>query len=391
MAVAAFALLSSAGPIDPPAAGVAPTGKTLGEVEARVAVNATNTPGDEDSLFVITQPGSYYLTGDITGEAGKHGIKIAASTVTLDLNGFSLFGAPGSLDGVHVPDAQHKNISIRNGSVIGWGGHGVNCVSPWATVMRLRASGNAQDGVRVGHESVIDNCDVSDNGGDGAVAQTGASIFNTRASGNGQRGIAAGEGSLIMHCHAEGNAVAGVSGDAKSLVALSLANGNGSADDFGNGGFILTSNCMVINNVANDNAGHGININSASFVTGNVANNNTAGGIIVSSNSMITNNQCSNNGATTNNINAAGILIAGTFFGQSYIGNNTVTGNGHGVGVLSNHNIIVRNTASSNAVNYAINASNIVGVVVAAPSSGPVNGTGGAGVGTTDPWANFSF
>src|SRR5437762_13979859 len=99
-AVAVTGLIASAGNLNPPAGPVTPTMKTLTEVEPRIAINATNTPGDSDSLFKITQPGSYYLTGNITGVAGKHGIEIAASGVTLDLNGFDLLGAPSSLDRV---------------------------------------------------------------------------------------------------------------------------------------------------------------------------------------------------------------------------------------------------------------------------------------------------
>src|SRR6185295_11122012 len=81
-----------AGPLDPPAGPILPTYKTLNEVEPRIVINAANTPGDADSLFKITQPGSYYLTGNITGVAGKHGIEVVASGVTLDLNGFDLLG-----------------------------------------------------------------------------------------------------------------------------------------------------------------------------------------------------------------------------------------------------------------------------------------------------------
>src|SRR5216117_1440443 len=120
-------LASLAGPLDPPAGPVAPTGKTLGEVEPRIAVNAANTPGDSNSLFKITQPGSYYLTGNITGVANKHGIEIAASGVTLDLNGFDLLGAPGSLDGVSVTTAAvQSNITVFNGSVRAWGDKGID-------------------------------------------------------------------------------------------------------------------------------------------------------------------------------------------------------------------------------------------------------------------------
>jgi hypothetical protein len=66
--------------------------KTLDEVEARIIVNASSTPGDVTNSFIIKAAGSYYLTGSITGVAGKHGISIQANDVTLDLNGFALIG-----------------------------------------------------------------------------------------------------------------------------------------------------------------------------------------------------------------------------------------------------------------------------------------------------------
>ena len=104
------ALVALAGPLSPPGGPVASTGKTLTEVEPRIAVNATNTPGTATSLFKITQPGSYYLTGNITGVSGKNGIEIAASGVSLDLTGFDLSGVPGSLDGVNW-SAGSTNVS----------------------------------------------------------------------------------------------------------------------------------------------------------------------------------------------------------------------------------------------------------------------------------------
>lgn len=91
-AVLLAAAAAGAGPLDPPAGPVAPTHRTLSEVEPRTAINAANTPGDADALLKITQPGSYYLTGNIAGVAGMHGIEIAARDVTLGLNGFTLSG-----------------------------------------------------------------------------------------------------------------------------------------------------------------------------------------------------------------------------------------------------------------------------------------------------------
>src|SRR4051794_29216902 len=50
----------------------------LGALEAksekRTPIDATNTAGNQTSSFVISQPGSYFLTGNLTGEAGKTGI-----------------------------------------------------------------------------------------------------------------------------------------------------------------------------------------------------------------------------------------------------------------------------------------------------------------------------
>jgi hypothetical protein len=59
---------------------------------------------------------------------GKHGIKIAARGVTLDLNGFDLVGVPamGSFDGVTVAVANLTDIAVLNGSVRTWGDEGVD-------------------------------------------------------------------------------------------------------------------------------------------------------------------------------------------------------------------------------------------------------------------------
>ncbi len=63
-----------------------------------------------------------------------------------------------------------------------------------------------------------------------------------------------------------------------------------------------------------------------------------------------------------------------------------------GLRVDQGFNLILRNSASGGAPNYEISANNRVGPIVLAPLSPAISGTtGGSGVGSTDPWANFSF
>ncbi len=111
-----------AGPMTPPPGAPGATMKTLVEVEPRTAINATNTPGDADSVYRITQPGSYYLTGDLVGAAGKHTVQIESGDVTIDLNGFSMrgVGAGGRAFGDHGIDElpSLRGVRIMNGSVV---------------------------------------------------------------------------------------------------------------------------------------------------------------------------------------------------------------------------------------------------------------------------------
>lgn len=82
-----------------PGGAPAPQGKTLSQLEPRTDV--ATLPSDANAMFVISQRGSYFLSGNLTVTGARVGIAIAANDVTLDLNGFTITGnatAPAGID-----------------------------------------------------------------------------------------------------------------------------------------------------------------------------------------------------------------------------------------------------------------------------------------------------
>jgi hypothetical protein len=70
--------------------------------------------------YTITQPGSYQLSGNLTVPSGANGIAIAASNVTLDLNGFNITCLPPyvpPITAIYVVGSPNM-ISVRNGTIV---------------------------------------------------------------------------------------------------------------------------------------------------------------------------------------------------------------------------------------------------------------------------------
>lgn len=195
------------GDLTPPAGPVAPTMKPLDVVEPRLPLTQETAPGDADSVFRITRPGSYYLVGDVVGEPGKHGVFILTDgAVTLDLSGFSLRGAPGARSG--VLGALYSAAAVRNGMVLDWPLDGLDMDTAGSGGVRLESLqvvNNGGRGASLGFFSIVRGCAFSLNGEVGLAVQHGSIVESCSAVGNGE-GFSLASASTIRDCLASSNA-----------------------------------------------------------------------------------------------------------------------------------------------------------------------------------------
>ncbi len=375
-----------AGPLSPPAGPVAPTSKVLNEIEPRIPINATNTPGDNDSLFKITQPGSYYLTGNITAVANKHGIEIAASGVTIDLNGFDMVGIPamGPFDAITATVSNSNSISISNGSVRNWGGDGIDLgtiTTRNSFVSDVRASNNSASGIRISTGSSINRCTANQNGSDGLWASLNNTISASTAHQNAGNGIVSGFASVVSNCSSINNTVNGLVASNGSVVT------NSTFSDNTIHGVVIASNCIVTNCHIGGNSNFGIFTDGFGSILNCIVSSNASGGIRCVTSGVIRGNTLSNNGLSSN---GAGIFITGT---NNHIDQNNCTSNSRGIDIDGTGNIVTRNTCSDNAINWEIATGNAVAPIIApATNSSPITtNTYSGSLSTTDPNANFSY
>ena len=179
----------------------APTMKTLDQIDSKLEkrIPISSLP------FTISQPGSYYLTQNLTGVSGQNGITIATDDVTIDLNGFTLLGVPGSLKGIDH-SATGVNFAVRNGIIRNWGDNGVDFNACGNTqIEKLRVSDNGGTGIFAGTaNATVKDCLARNNDGDGIWAD---SVTNSTASDNGDSGIHA---TYVSNCEALSNTGVGI-------------------------------------------------------------------------------------------------------------------------------------------------------------------------------------
>jgi len=241
---------------------------------------------------VIDEPGSYVLTSNVTVSTNVNGIVINASDVTLDLNGHAIIG-PGSGSGNGIYAFGKHNITIKNGTVRGFGkdgliisgtnlpnyrvenirviSNGINGMSTLrATIINCMAADNGQKGIFASSSTVI-NCKANYNGQNG-ISVSNSPVSNCTAAENGQHGIYA-PSSTVINCTAYSNGEVGIYASNSTVI-------NGTAHSNGEDG-IYASNSTITDFTANHNSSNGIYA-SNSTVTNCVANKNKGDGIKVS-------------------------------------------------------------------------------------------------------------
>lgn len=418
----ASALSALAGPINPPEGPVASTPGP----EPRIAVNATNTPGDADSLFRISARGSYYLTGNIFGVANKHGIEIAAGGVVLDLNGFTITGGgigSGNFDGISGSFSTNTSgITVRNGTVFGWGRSGVNLNISLLTgcvIEGVHATLNSGIGITAPQDSTVSRCTASRNTGVGFLSANSTTFEACTSSENNGGGFTANSGTIFRGCEARSNVGTGFSaGGSGSTFESCTSIGNTGQYGFDAGVACVFTSCVASQNTSNQSSSGGFECQGGCVFTScssynNVSTNaqasgSTGAGFIIGIGSTITGCNASTNEGDgiraddrchilSNKVNEAG--FGGTGAAIRVIGEQCRVEANHcstsdvGFDIEGNGNFIIRNTSVNNVTDYSIVANNFYGPIIdrtAAATQG-MNGPSAPGtMSTSDPNANYS-
>jgi parallel beta-helix repeat protein len=387
--VACVGLIAAWGPLDPPNGPIAPTYKTLSEVEPRIALSAENTPGDSDSVFRVLAAGSYYLTGPLTVPSGKSGIEVAGSNVTIDLNGFRLLGQIGSLDGIHA-NGDLSGVTVRNGGIVATRGDGIDASDCTAMrIERVTVTGVTGQGIAVGGSNEVAHCIVRNSGSHGINTGDECRVADCTASDNGGIGIDVDNGCSVRDCIASGNATSGFSANAGCTFA-----GCAASDNLGIG-FTANELAVLTDCSASNNAGIGFEAVARTRLTRCVARGNTNGFLLTEANSAIECTAASNqnNGfriegnantierCTAHENDANGIFLY-TGVGNNIDGNAATFNDGVGVYLNDAGNIAVRNRARGNVLSNYSFADNDYGVILASP---------GQGFASSAAWANFAY
>lgn len=367
-ALAILSLLAGsavAGPLNPPAGPVAPTMKTMTEVEPRIAINATNTPGDANCVYKIVQRGSYYLTGNITGQSGKFAVQISADNVTLDLGGFAI---TGGAEGVYVQSASgttRANVTVKNGSIAGCTSAGIDTTSADGGVLQnLTVQGCAAGGIYAGPQSRVEHCTADHTGNTGITAYFGSFVSDCQANYNAIAGFDPRNGCTIVDSMASYNTFRGIDGWAELTIRGCTVAHNG------DNGIDTLDSCAIESCTVLSSTGDGIHVGSLCRVNSCRVQSSGNDGIFIVSGEVLNCSSCYNGSE-----NGAGIDVWGS--ATTRVEDNTVTNQYWGILANAGYAMVVRNYVRG-----------CPGGIIASGFVGPIYSSPGT-ISTGNPWANF--
>ena len=332
------------------------------------------------AMYVIEHPGSYYFTDSIlASEDDSYGIIIAASNVSLDLNGYSISGAGNSGtvgSGIYIYGSQ-ENITIKNGFVVDWVEDGIDADNASnSLIYEIIVTGNGEEGILIGNQNAIIECIANDNDNNGIETRDGCNILRCNASENGGYGIKLDSASQVINCTAYSNTQDGIVLQYGSLAVGCAVSKNAAH------GIDATSASSIIKCTSYNNDGSGFRLDEGCSITISVAYSNTNYGVLAIGTtgsihkSFFHDNDIS--GIYCSNATECNIRIE-----QNHITDNTT----YGIDMVSGGGLVIKNTAAGNGTAYNLHANTNYGPIVDVSSAGDISGTTNA----DHPFANFSF
>jgi parallel beta-helix repeat protein len=242
-----------AGPLNPPAGPVNSTYKTLQQVEPRRPISGA---------IAINEPGSYYLTQNISSPGSIDTITVLADNVTIDLNGFTI---SGGRTGVNVSlFLPFNSVTIMNGTIAATSGSGIfagafDDIPFGLTIRNVKVINPTDLGIDTGRGSIIENCYVRG----GAI------------------GIRAGFSSRVSGCTVEfaRDAAFSISGGSTitDCLAVGVDNGNNAGD-----GFLIGAGSTARGLTSRSNAGFGAKFDNECTISDSTFSNNGNAGVRLS-------------------------------------------------------------------------------------------------------------